>query len=88
MRRICEGVGSEASQALISFGLGESSLRPWTLREAKVIGFSIIGETISSGWLVDRSQGLVGGARWGILSATIHLSFLAEANGAIHPQGL
>jgi hypothetical protein len=28
MRRICGGNGSEASQALISFGLGELSLRP------------------------------------------------------------
>jgi hypothetical protein len=27
--------------------LGELSLRPWTLREARVRGFSIIGESAS-----------------------------------------
>jgi len=50
MRRICKGVGSEANQALISFGLGELSLRLRTLRENKVKGFSIIGELAPSGW--------------------------------------
>ncbi len=50
MRRIYGGAKSEVSQALISFSLGELSLRPRTLREAIVRGFSIIGESASGGW--------------------------------------
>ncbi len=50
MRRIYGGAKSEVSQALISFSLGELSLRLRTLREAIVRGFSIIGESASGGW--------------------------------------
>ncbi len=45
---------SEASQAFIFFGLGVSPLKPLTLREAMVSGFSIIGKTVLGGW-GDRS---------------------------------
>ncbi len=48
---------SEPNQALISLGLGESPLRPLTLREAIVRGFSIIWKPIPGGWLADRSRG-------------------------------
>lgn len=51
------GVESEPNQALISLGLGESPLRPLTLREAIVRGFSIIWKPVPGGWLADRSLG-------------------------------
>ncbi len=50
-------MGSKASQVLISLGLGELPFSPLTLREAIVSGFSIIGKSVSGGWLADQSPG-------------------------------
>ncbi len=85
MRRILGGVGSEASQALTPFGLDESPLKPLTLREARVSGFSIISESIQGGWWADRSQGPGGATKWGFLVAVFRLSFNTAASDVARP---
>jgi hypothetical protein len=44
MSKICRREGREVIQVLISFYFGELTLRPFTLREAKVKGRSDMGE--------------------------------------------
>jgi hypothetical protein len=68
---------------LISFGLGESPLSPLTLRETRINDFSIIHESVSSGWLADRSKGLVGVPRRGLLVAFVRPLVCAGGSGTV-----
>jgi hypothetical protein len=70
------GVWSEASQALISFGLGVPPLNPLTLSEARVNGFSVISEFASSGQWADRSWGFSVVAGWEFLAVTLRPKFI------------
>ncbi len=79
------GVGSEANQALTSFDLDKSPLRPLTLREAKVSGFSIISESVLGGWWADQSRGPGGATGRGFLVAILRLSFDAAASDVVRP---
>ncbi len=49
------GVGSEASQALISFGLVVPPLSPLTLRKVRVRAFLVIGKFVAGSRLAARS---------------------------------
>ncbi len=87
MRRIWGGVESEANQALISFGLGESPLRPLTLRETRVNGFLIISKSVLRDWQADRSRGAVGVPCRELLVVVVCPSVSTGESGAIYPRG-
>ncbi len=78
---------SEASQALISFDLGESPLRPLTLRETRVNGFLIIGKSVPGDWWADRSRGPIGVPCREVLVAVLRLSVSACESGVVYPWG-
>ncbi len=83
----CGGGESKASHALISFSLGESPLKPLTLREANVKGLSNISKAVPGGWRADRSRCSDGVPCQVLLVTVIRLSVRAGECVVVYPRG-
>ncbi len=81
------GGESEAIQAFIFFGLWVSPLKPLTLREAMVIGFSIITEAIPGGWVADRSRDPCGVTWRDFLVAVLPCYLVMGGGNVVRPRG-